>query len=51
MVRKLEDDGKIEGRIAGILHTVNNSYADAVIDKGNEHIVWAGFYYRKFART
>ena len=34
VVRKLEDDGKIEGRIAGILHTVNNSYADAVIDQG-----------------
>ena len=34
VVRKLEDDGKMEGRIAGILHTVNNSYADAVIDQG-----------------
>ena len=34
VVRKLEDDGKMEGRIVGILHTVNNSYADAVIDQG-----------------
>lgn len=30
----LEQAGELEGRIAGILHTLNNSYADAVIDQG-----------------
>lgn len=36
MILQLKADGLITSEIAGILHTKNNSYADAVVDQGTE---------------
>lgn len=43
----LEENRELEGKIAGILHTVNDSYADAVIDQGTEILYGRDYIFEK----
>lgn len=42
-IRSLEKKGVFSGKIAGIIHVLNNSYADAVIDQGS-HLLYGDDY-------
>ncbi|SFG20811.1 class I SAM-dependent RNA methyltransferase [Oribacterium sp. WCC10] len=44
---KLKDDGKIEGKFAGILHTINDSLADAVTDMGTSVLYGQNYFYEE----
>ena len=44
---KLKEDGRIEGTYAGILHTVNDSLADAVTDMGTTVLYGENFFYEE----
>ncbi|MDO4788379.1 MAG: 23S rRNA (uracil(1939)-C(5))-methyltransferase RlmD [Johnsonella sp.] len=46
-VLALEKAGELEGKIAGILHTLNNSYADAVIDQGTSILYGRDYIFEK----
>lgn len=43
-LKALEQEGKLKGRIAGILHTCNDSLADVVKDEGTE-VLWGQDYF------
>lgn len=43
----LEREGKLEGHIAGILHTVNNSVADVVRADGNELLYGRDYFFEE----
>jgi len=44
---KLKEDGKIDGTYAGILHTVNDSLADAVTDMGTTVLYGESYFYEE----
>jgi len=44
---KLKGEGKIQGTFAGILHTVNDSLADAVTDMGTTVLYGQSFFYEE----
>lgn len=43
----LEKEGKLEGRFAGILHTKNESLADAVVNQGTEILYGKEYFYEE----
>ena len=43
----LEKDGKLEGHFAGILHTRNESVADAVVNQGTEILYGKDYFYEE----
>ena len=43
----LEKEGKLEGHFAGILHTKNESLADAVVNQGTEILYGKDYFYEK----
>lgn len=44
---KIERDGELEGRIAGILHTVNESVADVIRDDGTDVLYGQDYFYEE----
>ena len=44
---KLEKEGSLEGHFAGILHTKNDSPADAVVNQGTEVLYGKDFFYEE----
>lgn len=46
-LRALEENSELEGRIAGILHTKNDSIADAIKDDGTTVLYGEGFFYEE----
>ena len=46
-LRRLEEEGELAGRIVGILHTRNDSPADAIRDDGTEILYGEGFFYEE----
>ena len=47
MLLRLKEEGKIEGTFAGILHTINDSLADAVTDMGTTVLYGKNYFYEE----
>ena len=47
MLLGLKEEGKIEGTFAGILHTINDSLADAVTDMGTTVLYGKNYFYEE----